>query len=172
MDRVQAIKVASSDATVSDKIRALDAAGYPRAEIARLLNNRYQHVRNVLEGDKLYRSNATAPIARGVAEPPRPFLADSATLGIEDRGRGAYRLAVREDGSVLLPASVRVALGVGEQGAVMARFEGGEFKIIGGKTALRRLREMLTPYVRTDGVLASEELIAERRAEAEREANG
>ena len=54
----------------------------------------------------------------------------------------------------------------------MARFEGGEFKIIGAETALRRIREMLRPYVRTDGVLASEELIAERRAEAEREANG
>ncbi|HEY5007143.1 MAG TPA: hypothetical protein VII42_04010, partial [Caulobacteraceae bacterium] len=34
--------------TVSDKIRALDAAGAPRAEIARFLGKRYQHVRNVL----------------------------------------------------------------------------------------------------------------------------
>ncbi len=33
---------------VSQKIRALSAAGVSRAEIARLLNKRYQHVRNVL----------------------------------------------------------------------------------------------------------------------------
>jgi len=35
--------------TVAAKIRALAAAGYPRAEIARMLGKRYQHVRNVLE---------------------------------------------------------------------------------------------------------------------------
>jgi hypothetical protein len=33
---------------VSSKIRALDSYGVPRAEIAKLLNKRYQHVRNVL----------------------------------------------------------------------------------------------------------------------------
>lgn len=34
--------------TTSDKIRVLAKAGYPRAEIAKLLNIRYQHVRKVL----------------------------------------------------------------------------------------------------------------------------
>src|SRR6185437_2175833 len=36
---------------VADKIRALAAAGYPRADIARFLGKRYQHVRNVLQDD-------------------------------------------------------------------------------------------------------------------------
>lgn len=36
--------------TVSGKIRYLDSIGYSRAEIARKLNKRYQHVRNVLTG--------------------------------------------------------------------------------------------------------------------------
>jgi hypothetical protein len=37
---------------VSSKIRALHAYGVPRAEIAKLLNKRYQHVRNVLVADE------------------------------------------------------------------------------------------------------------------------
>lgn len=48
-------KIVSSRTTVSDKIRELDAEGVPRAEIARVLDKRYQHVRNVLEGDKTER---------------------------------------------------------------------------------------------------------------------
>jgi hypothetical protein len=37
---------------VSGKIRALNGYGVPRAEIAKLLNKRYQHVRNVLVADE------------------------------------------------------------------------------------------------------------------------
>ena len=33
--------------TYSEKIRALDAAGYMHADIAKFLGKRYQHVRNV-----------------------------------------------------------------------------------------------------------------------------
>jgi len=46
-------QIVASSATVSDKIRALNEAGYSRAEIAKLLGKRYQHVRNVLEADKI-----------------------------------------------------------------------------------------------------------------------
>jgi hypothetical protein len=37
---------------VSDKIRALHRYGVPRAEIAKILDKRYQHVRNVLVADE------------------------------------------------------------------------------------------------------------------------
>ncbi|UYN99252.1 MAG: hypothetical protein KIT02_15230 [Devosia sp.] len=37
--------------SVADKIRELDGKGVSRAQIARLLGKRYQHVRNVLERD-------------------------------------------------------------------------------------------------------------------------
>jgi hypothetical protein len=37
---------------ISDKIRALHAYGVPRAEIAKLLGKRYQHVRNVLVAEE------------------------------------------------------------------------------------------------------------------------
>ena len=48
-DRLRAL--AAPHATVADKIRALAGAGVARADIARFLGKRYQHVRNVLEGD-------------------------------------------------------------------------------------------------------------------------
>jgi hypothetical protein len=44
--------VSDAKLSVSDKIRALDGYGVPRAEIAKLLNKRYQHVRNVLVADE------------------------------------------------------------------------------------------------------------------------
>ena len=43
--------------TISGKIRALDKAGFTRADISRILNKRYQHVRNVLEQDKMSKAN-------------------------------------------------------------------------------------------------------------------
>ena len=47
-DRERMERITSVHATTSDKIRALDAAGYSRAEIAKFLGKLYQHVRNVL----------------------------------------------------------------------------------------------------------------------------
>jgi bifunctional DNA-binding transcriptional regulator/antitoxin component of YhaV-PrlF toxin-antitoxin module len=171
VDRVEAMRIAASDATVADKIRALDAAGYPRAEIAKLLDRRYQHVRNVLEGDKLRRRRAPDVPPGGVAEPGRRFEPPAPT-DIEDRGGGAYRLVVREDGSVALPAAVRAAFGIEGRGVVMARLEGDEFRIVSAKTALRRVQEMLRPYGQ-EGVSWADELIAERRRETARDdANG
>ena len=41
-----------SGLNISDRIRALDRLGMPRAEIARQLGKRYQHIRNVLEASR------------------------------------------------------------------------------------------------------------------------
>lgn len=41
-------KIVAGLTTKADKIRALDAAGFSRTEIAQFLNIRYQHVRNTL----------------------------------------------------------------------------------------------------------------------------
>lgn len=163
MDRAEALRIAASDATVSDKIRALDAAGYPRAEIAKLLDRRYQHVRNVLEGDKLSRRPPELASA-WVAEPGQRFET-RASEDVEDRGGGAYRLAVREDGSVELPAAVRASFGIVGRGVVMARLEGDEFRIVSAETALRRVQEMLRPYGQ-EGVNWADALIEDRRREA------
>ena len=88
-------RVVASEDTVSNKIRALAAGGVPRAEIARLLGKRYQHVRNVLEDDAqgggyvLGRADLS-----GVREAPAPFehqgddraVIDESTVGSGDAG--------------------------------------------------------------------------------------
>ncbi len=45
-------KTLKSHATVSDRIRALHAAGWERSKIANALGKRYQHIRNVLVEDE------------------------------------------------------------------------------------------------------------------------
>lgn len=61
--------------TKADKIRALNAAGYSRADIARLLGIRYQHVRNTLIRDDPTQPSAKSKSkARPVAIPdPQPI---------------------------------------------------------------------------------------------------
>ena len=172
MDSADVARIVGSAMTVSDKIRTLNTAGYPRAQIARLLGKRYQHVRNVLEADKLSRPEAGQAATGGVAEGARPFeRAPHQPREIEDRGGGVYRLVVRDDGSVVLPPAIREAFGLSGRGAVMARLEGDEFKLYSGATAWRRIDALMAPYKWQGGPLASEELIADRRAEAARESD-
>ena len=64
MEKTEAMKVASSTASVSDKIRALDAAGYPRAEIAKLLGVSRQRV-----GQLAQQEGFPEPVARLAAGP-------------------------------------------------------------------------------------------------------
>jgi len=170
MDSSQIAKIVASDMSVSDKIRALAAEGYPRADIARALGKRYQHVRNVLEGDKL-REKFASGRASGVEEPQRRFRESVRVRDVEDRGKGVYRLAVREDGSVVIPAAVLETLGLAAGGGVIAELKRDEFKLISRMTALKRAQDLLRPYMK-EGVSWADELIAERRREAEREASG
>lgn len=53
--RAEMDRIVSGMPGVSRKIRALDAAGFARADIARYLEKRYQHVRNVLVQDEARR---------------------------------------------------------------------------------------------------------------------
>jgi len=162
-------RIVMSTMTVSDKIRALAAAGVARAEIARLLGKRYQHVRNVLEGDKVGR----API--GVAEDPAVFERDDQQpVGrrpspprpeFQDRGGGVFRLSIRPDGSVQLPPAVLEALDLKPNQGLVARLEGETFILDGAGEALRRIRELIPPW-NPGEPLWSDELIAERRREA------
>src|SRR5438477_11235725 len=90
-------KVVEGLPTKSAKIRALHRAGHSRAEIARFLNIRYQHVRNVLERD--------------VA-----LEAEKAEVERRSMGRGTskelFPIKVRLglDGRVVIPAPLRAAL--------------------------------------------------------------
>ncbi len=161
MEKAEALRIAASDAKVSDKIRALDAAGFPRAEIARLLDKRYQHVRNVLEGDKLARREA-AP-----SEPPFPGqgMSEGASTFIH---QGVVRLKVGLDGTVKLPPQVLEALGTPAGGVLIADFEDDRLVVLSHGAVWARIQALAEPYRPKDGRLISEELIAERRAAAAR----
>jgi AbrB family looped-hinge helix DNA binding protein len=142
--------------TKADKIRALAARGLARAEIARLLGVRYQQVRNVLERDK---ARETEPL--GMSEPPQAALVGDNMPSVKVR--------LGPDGRVVIPAALREALGLKEGDVLFARLEGGEIKLLTPKAAMLRAQAIVRQFV-PEGVSLADELIADRRREAEREA--
>ncbi len=142
--------------TTSAKIRALAAQGVERADIARLLGIRYQHVRNVLELDK-----ARAAKSAGMSEPPQRAMLDDTMPSVKVR--------LGPDGRVVIPAPMREALGLKEGDVLFARLEGGEIKLLTPKAAMLRAQAIVRQFV-PENVSLVDELIADRRREAEREA--
>jgi AbrB family looped-hinge helix DNA binding protein len=140
--------------TTSARIRALAARGVERADIARALGIRYQHVRNVLERDKVREA------APGMAEAPRPALLRDDLPSVKVR--------LGPDGRVVVPAAIREALGLKEGDVLFARLEGGEIKLLTPQAAMRRAQAIVRQFV-PDDVSLVDELIAERRREAARE---
>lgn len=144
--------------TISDKIRALDAEGHSRADIARLLGKRYQYVRNVLEGDK-HRRTATAPPA------PEPDRASG--FGVEE-GPAEYRsdvvrLQLADDGSVRFPAWVLSALGLKPGAILITEVEADRLVVLTPRAAIAKVQAMMKGFA--PGVSLSDELIADRRRE-------
>ena len=141
--------------TVAAKIRALAAAGYPRAEIARMLGKRYQHVRNVLEEPG--KANALdAASSPGMAEGDIGFF-------VHDEPK-RYRLEAR-NGTVTLPPEVFEALGASPNGVIIAELGQETFTMISTMEGIRRIQAWVRTFPPSDK-LASEELIEERRREA------
>lgn len=156
MDLADVARIVASTMTVSDKIRTLAAAGYPRADIARALGKRYQHVRNVLEADMISHASRDDVMSTGVEEAAQPF----------DEVR---RLMIDADGRASLPADVVAALGGRPRGVLVAIAEDDRLVVLSSAAAIARVQSMLASYNSDSSILASEELIAERRAEALRE---
>ena len=159
-----AVKYFVPEATVSDKIRALAAAGYSRAEIARILGKRYQHVRNVLEGDKL-------------KAPAQPQASDRRGM-VRSAGEGLrvgdfVRLPIGPEGAVRLPPDLLEALNLRAGGVLLGELEGDVLTVMSPKESLRRAKANI-PAWRPGEPMWSEELIAERRREqaAEDKADG
>ena len=148
-DAIGMNRVAEGLPTTSAKIRALAAAGYKRADIARFLNKRYQHVRNVL-----------------VQGPPKSELAQgpSAKPG-EPGGVESRKLHIAVDGRIVIPAEMRSAMLIDESGYLTVRVAEGELRAIAPKAALYKLQRMVREKV-PEGLSLVDELIAERRAEA------
>jgi len=161
--------------TVAGKIRALAAAGVPRADIARFLGKRYQHVRNVLEGDA--QSSGGYVLGRadlsGVRENPRPFEreAEDNAAYIDRRSAKAFWIEVRPDGTLPLPPEFVDVLGGRPGERVFAEIKDGRVTLMSWEAAQEKVDAMMAKYIKP-GRLVSEELIRERRAEAEREESG
>ena len=137
-DRGPMDEVVAGLSTKSDRIRALDRAGYSRSEIAKYLGIRYQHVWNVLA-----RSTAGT-----VSEP--------VTVKLGPGGR------------VVIPAAYRKAMGVKAEDEVVMRLDDGELRIVSREGAWRRAQERVAKYAK-HGESWVDELIAERKREAEQE---
>lgn len=154
--------------TTSAKIRALAEKKFKRADIARFLGIRYQHVRNVLN----------QPLARRAAderaETAVPFEPSSRTPetqhGDEDSPVRVYRFDVDREGRIKLPPSALRELGVAPGRMLSARFEDGELRLMSIEAAVRFVQELAAPYIKEHEGNWSDEMIADRRAEAAREA--
>ena len=164
MSSVDVAKVVASDATVSDKIRLLAGAGYERAEIARLLGKRYQHVRNVLEGDRVG-ARRRAPAVNPPVAPRQGPTASASSVG---RHR---RLVIGQGGEVVLPPEFLAALGLKPGDGVIVGPEGEGLSLVNGRVALKRAQALVQSHV-PRGVSLADELIADRRREAEAEERG
>ena len=138
--------------TKSDKIRALYREGYSRSEIRRILDIRYQHVRNVLVRDGYLEPRLSRPSrAEGTGSVPRS----------ENRPE-QVRAVIGPGGRVVIPAVYREVLGIDEGDAVFMRIEGDELRLVSDATEVRRIREMIARYV-PEGVSLVDELLRERR---------
>jgi antitoxin PrlF len=71
-------------------------------------------------------------------------------------------------GRLQIPADIRRALGLNDGDAVTMEVVNGELHVRSYRETLARVRERLRPYV-PEGVSLVDELIAERRAAAEKE---
>ena len=75
---------------------------------------------------------------------------------------------IGEGGRIVIPAEYRQALGLNVGDEVILRLEDGQVHILTLKQAIRRVQELVSRYV-PQGRSLADELIAERRLEAENE---
>jgi AbrB family looped-hinge helix DNA binding protein len=74
-------------------------------------------------------------------------------------------------GRIVIPAPMRAMLGIGDGDHVQLRVVEGELRVVPQELALRRVQEFVARYV-PKGVSLVDELIEERRREAELEERG
>ena len=145
-------RVVDGLSSISGRIRALDAAGYARADIARFLGKKYQHVRNVL-----------------LLGPPKSEAAHAGSAALREPGNVAPQtLRVARNGRLVIPADMRSAMLIEDSGHLTARVVEGELRMLTPHAAVRNLQRMMRDAVPA-GVSLADELVAERRAEARRE---
>lgn len=135
--------------TKSDKIRALGRSGASTADIARFLDIRYQHVRNVLLEAGLYRraTNAT---------PPEP--------AVESTASGVW-VEMDASGHLVLPIDLATTAGLTPGRLHIRRSQSG-IEILSRKAAVAEAQALLAPYIQP-GRSIVDEFIADRHREAD-----
>jgi hypothetical protein len=139
--------------TKSEKIRALAREGASTADIARYLGIRYQHARNVLIESGLH-------TRRG----------DASNGGEQDRqaSKSEHVAWIRTDALARLqvPSELLRIAGIAGDEPVYARATKDGVELLSRRAALKRAHDIARKFV-PDGVSLADELIAERRREAE-----
>ncbi len=78
------------------------------------------------------------------------------------------KATIGEGGRIVIPASVRKAMGLKPGDDVILELKDDELKVLSMRKAIARIQEHVRRYV-PEGVSLSDELIRERREEASRE---
>ncbi len=141
----------------SSQIRALGEQGFARARIADALGVRYQFVRNVLEAGR-----AQPPYGVSEQGPPADALAPPQSL---DR---VFQFTVEPGGKITLPDHLLALFKVREGRVLAGELKGEALELYGPLEGVRRVQATIKPWQEGEPMW-SEELIAERRAEAARE---
>lgn len=142
-----AVRAVRKEISTAAKIRMLAAKGRSRAEIARALGIRYQHVRNVLVRDE------EKAKAAGSLDP-------TAIPG---------KIRVGADRSAVVPAKVIDALALEEGDVLFVRVQDGEIHLLTKTAVMRRVQSLVREFV-PEGVSLVDELLEDRRREVEAEA--
>lgn len=146
-------RIAAGQNTISDKIRALNAAGVARADIARIVERKYQHVRNVLEADRIKKQRRSVTAAPTASDKPK-----TPTGSI-------FRLEVARDGTLVIPSDVVRRLGAESGGVIVGQLDGDRLQMMSARTSLRRAQKLVARLVGPGESMAAE-LIRDRRKEA------
>ncbi len=119
------------------------------------------------------RKNKTSEAAEapGFGEAPQAaFVADDAArpgFGVANR----LRLTLGPGGRVVIPAALRDAMEVNEGDTILAWVENGELHLLSPRVGARQAQTMLQSLL-PKGASLADELIADRRREAEAESRG
>ena len=162
--------IAVQHETIAGKIRALAAAGYARADIARALGRSYQQVRNVLQQDEV-RGRSPEP-ARPAAEHGVEENAPAYSAGRDDAFRAKYpptiRLVLDKDGGVVLPKSLIEQMRWHPGGVIIAEMGADGLFLMSSNTSGRRVQAMVRDLLPASAFEESwaDSLIEDRRREA------
>jgi AbrB family looped-hinge helix DNA binding protein len=102
------------------------------------------------------------------AKNPRGSAGTTRLQSSETGSAQHVRTKVDEGGRIVIPAEFRRALGWQPGEVVVLSLEEGEVRVVSIDESIRRVQEWVRSFV-PEGHSLSEELIAERRAEAARE---